>query len=97
MEAINQQLEQIENKVSQLLVLYQKAIAEKQTLGQQLARLKQETAEKDRHLAELEEKVRTLQIARGATSDVSEDKTALKLKINEYIREIDKCLAMLNT
>lgn len=97
MEAINQQIAQIEGKVQQLLERYHKVVAEKEALQQQLREAKASTQEQAQLIADLEEKVRTLQIARGATSDASDEKTALKLKINEYIREIDKCIAMLNT
>lgn len=45
-------------------------------------------------LDQLGEKIKTLQIARGEAE--GDDRKDLKLKINEYIREIDKCIAMLN-
>lgn len=97
MEDINQKLQQIEQKVTRLLDKYHAVVAEKEALSQQLANCRQEMEAKEVELAELEKKVHTLQIAQGATGDVSDEKTALKQKINTYIREIDKCIAMLNT
>lgn len=97
MEDINQKLQQIEQKVSRLLDKYHAVVTEKEALSNQLANYQQAIEAKEEQLAELEKKVHTLQIAQGATGDVSDEKTALKQKINTYIREIDKCIAMLNT
>ena len=56
--------------------------------------LKEQVAQKSNEVAELEEKVKTLQLTKGRLSD--EERTELKRKINEYVREIDKAIAQLN-
>lgn len=43
----------------------------------------------------LENKYKSLKIARAASGD-NEKNLALKLRINELVREIDKCIAQLN-
>lgn len=43
----------------------------------------------------LEDQYKNLRIARAVSGD-SESNLALKLRINELVREIDKCIALLN-
>jgi chromosome segregation ATPase len=50
-------------------------------------------AQKEMEMEELKEKNKILRIAGGAKG---EDKREIKLKINEMVREIDKCIAQLN-
>ena len=50
---------------------------------------------KDKQIASLQDKVKLMNISKSVDSD-SEDLKATKLKINEYVREIDKCIALLN-
>jgi hypothetical protein len=60
--------------------------------------------ERERHLAmireqqarivQLEEKVKTLQMANALTT--KEDAASVRLRINELVREVDRCIAMLN-
>ncbi len=44
--------------------------------------------------AELEEKLRVLKVARSF-SDTNEKSLDIKQKINEFVREIDKCIVLL--
>jgi len=57
--------------------------------------LKAQLNEKKEEINELDNNLKVLKISKGSSSDGS-DHTELKLKINEYIKEIDKCMAMLN-
>ena len=50
---------------------------------------------KEIEISNLQEKVKLMNISRSV--DVSkQDVKETKLKINEYVREIDKCIALLN-
>ncbi len=53
-------------------------------------------AAKDGEIEELENKIKILKLAQNLSGDESDEKTEIKRKINEYIREIDRCIAMLN-
>ena len=53
-------------------------------------------AGKDGEIEELENKIKILKLAQNLSGDESDEKTEIKRKINEYIREIDRCIAMLN-
>jgi regulator of replication initiation timing len=51
------------------------------------------SASKDKH-KELEEKLRVLKLARSF-SETNEKSLDIKQKINEFVREIDKCIVLL--
>lgn len=47
-------------------------------------------------IANLSEQLKTLKLAQTLSGTGDQDSRQVKIKINEYIREIDKCLALLN-
>lgn len=57
-------------------------------------KLKAGIAERDRSIEALKEKNKTQTIAKSLED--SADRTSAKLKINELVREIDKCVALIN-
>lgn len=64
-------------------------------LQQRQQQLMSDLEQKEKAILELEEQNQTLKIAKSLTG--AEDKSEAKLKINELVREIDKCIALLNT
>ena len=59
--------------------------------------LKSQFAAQKARIGELEEELRITKLAKSVSgSSNSNDSKNLKLKINEYVREIDKCIANLN-
>ena len=94
MSEISEKLDGILKKINKLLerqILLQEQNVE---LKGQREKLQEELEQQKQFVSDLENKIKTLQIAKSV--DIEEDKTALKQKINEYIREIDKCIALLN-
>ena len=63
-------------------------------LKEQVSNLQNTLAEKDQLIAKLEETIKTQKIAKSLNGGV--EKTDAKLKINELVREIDKCIALLH-
>ena len=51
--------------------------------------------EKNNKILELQNKVKLMNITKNVDSSKDEVKST-RLKINEYVREIDKCIALLN-
>ena len=89
-----QQLESIENKVQKLLNRYkqtQQALAEAQ---QEIKRLEQEVSGREAEIKNFQNQENISKIVDTIAADPA-NSTELKLKINEYIREIDKCIAYL--
>lgn len=97
MESLEQQLSTLEQKITRLIAQYEAVREERDRVAEALATARATVQAQEEKLALQEDKIKTLQIAQGSTGDVQEEKRALKLKINEYIREIDKCIGMLNT
>ena len=57
--------------------------------------VKKELDEKQKVVESLEEEIKIIKISKLVSSD-SEDNKKTKQKINEYVREIDKCIGLLN-
>ena len=52
--------------------------------------------EKNKAIEELEQKYKIMKLAKSLEGGEVESNKDLKLKINEMVREIDKCIALLN-
>lgn len=63
-------------------------------LKEEVSNLKKSLEEKEHLIAALEETIKTQKIAKSLNGGV--EKTDAKLKINELVREIDKCIALLH-
>ena len=64
-------------------------------LTEQLTRLKSRVDELEKLNKKLEDQNNVLRISKSVSGD-NEKNLALKLRINELVREIDKCIAQLN-
>jgi len=79
--------------------LYEELFAYKiklQKANEEIARLKEIINLKDDKIRNLETQEKIIKIADNLAEDTRK-KTELKLKINEYIREIDRCIAFLSS
>ena len=86
----------IQKKVNDLISIHNSLKLEKEEILKQNNQLKKEVLEKQSIIDSLEEKIKLLKISRSAsTPDVEKDKKS-RQKINEYVREIDRCIALLN-
>jgi hypothetical protein len=61
----------------------------------EILELKQVINEQKQTIRQLEDKIKILKIAK--TTETKEGNVEAKLKINELVREIDKCIGLLNT
>lgn len=93
MNPLEQHIQRINEKVQQLLKQYRASQKETERLKKELADIKSLQQEKSRQMDELEQKVAIL---KTATNNLNEgDKKDLEKRLNQYIREIDRCIAML--
>tara|TARA_B100000212_G_scaffold171819_1_gene129155 strand:- start:2525 stop:2812 length:288 start_codon:yes stop_codon:yes gene_type:complete len=93
--SLNNLINSIENKLNNLLSAYQKEKEINLNLIQENASLVSEIKQKSKEIDDLKDKIKLMSISKSV--DVSKgDIRQTKLKINEYIREIDKCIAQLN-
>ena len=94
MDQAKHKINGIVDKINRLLERYLKLQSINRDLEQENLELRSKVKEYEAKMHQFEDQLKTLKIAKGV--DASDEKTELKLKINEYIREIDRCIAMLN-
>lgn len=59
--------------------------------------MKKELEDKNKAIEDLTQKIQTLKLAKSISGDEKpQETTELKRKINDYIKEIDRCIALLN-
>lgn len=95
MSATKETLERIASKVDQLSKKVNLSEAEVELLKRELRQARETITLQKNTLRALEEQNKLVKIAEAVALS-KEDKRAVKLKINEFIREIDKCIATLS-
>ena len=89
-------VESIENKVYNIISLYNSLKKEKEEILEENRKLKSDISEREKSIKSLEEKINLLRISKSVGAlDVKKNMESRR-KINEYVREIDKCIALLN-
>ena len=85
----------LEVKIKKLISLYEKEKQERESAVNEKGKLLKELDEKQKVVKSLEEKIKVIKISKLVSSD-GEDNKKTKQKINEYVRDIDKCIGLLN-
>jgi uncharacterized protein YjgD (DUF1641 family) len=85
----------IEYKLSKLIEQHQLSRLENGSLYNENQELKEVINKQKQTIKQLEEKSKILKLAK--TLEIKEGNVEAKLKINELVREIDKCIGLLNT
>ncbi|NVO01514.1 MAG: hypothetical protein HXX09_02305 [Bacteroidetes bacterium] len=84
----------LEYKVKKLLDLQRKIERENSIIKKENYELKKTLEESSTKISEFEQKIKTIKITKAI--EKGDGITDAKLKINEIVREIDKCIALLN-
>ena len=92
---MEQQLEKIHLGIQKLQNLHQNCLVEIETLKAENASLQEKLSKSESDLTLASEQRLLDGIATNSISDDAEKKQ-MKLKINELVREVDKCIALLN-
>ena len=85
----------LREKIRNLISLYEKTKEEKQLLKKENSELKNKLTVKEKEYEIIENKYNTLKLAKVISGDDGESHEA-KVKVNRIVREIDKCIALLN-
>ncbi len=85
----------IEIKLGKLISQHQARRAEHEKQLAEITGLKTIIADQKKVIADLENKIKVLKLAKSL--EKKEGNVEAKLKINELVREIDKCIGLLNT
>ena len=88
-------VDSIEIKIKNLIDKYNQVKLENSNLLKNYNDLKLVLDEKNNKIVELQNKVKLMNITKNVDRSKDEVKST-RLKINEYVREIDKCIALLN-
>ena len=88
-------IERIHNKLESLLANYQQLKEELKTSNQKVDVLSKQLDEHNQTIQQLNEKNKVLKLSSSIQGEQGDNKAA-KQKINELVREIDKCIALLN-
>lgn len=83
----------IKAKAESLVEKHKLLQEENKTLSDKMDKIKQELEEKNQQILELTDKMKLLKIAKNVDGESTKE---VKLKINEMVREIDKCIAQIN-
>ncbi len=94
-ENLNSEFQALERKLQLLLSEHNALKEEVQFLKNENNQLKDNVRTKDDHLNNFQNKIKISKLV-GSMPVENDDTAELKLMINDYIREIDKCIAHLS-
>lgn len=91
---VDDQFNSINEKLQLLLKQHNRLKKENERLREELDAQRQKEAETQQTVQDLHQQMAILKVASGDMSD--KDKKDFERKINQYVREIDKCIAFLS-
>ena len=89
-------IEEIKQKFNHILKNNKELAQLNSSLKDELAKLKNSLDSKESQLIEFKEKYKILKMSKKLDEGEIGESKELKLKINEMVKEIDKCIALLN-
>lgn len=92
---LEKEFDVLKENVIKFKELYSVSIADNNRLKQEIAKLSGEIETKEKENKELENKYESLKLAKIIASS-STDAHDAKIKLNRIVREIDKCISLLN-
>jgi predicted nucleic acid-binding Zn-ribbon protein len=95
MTATKTLLVDLKNNLSLLISKQEQLVGDRTKLEEHIEKLQEQLSASNERIRSLEEQNRQLRLAK-AVSGGDENSGEAKDKINELVREIDKCLALLN-
>ncbi len=93
MSTAEQQLKRIQDKLQQLLKQHVAVQKENTRLKEEIELLQQKNLAQQKSADELKQQVSILKLNAGEMGEV--DKKEFEKRINTYVKEIDRCIAML--
>ena len=97
MEQIKQDIKQIIGQAQQLSSRYEEALKTLTDLRSQLQSHETDLREKEEQIRTLAEENKLLRLAGSVSEGQPEKDPELRKEINKYIKQIDKCIALLKT
>ena len=94
MTTLSENIKRINDKLQQLLKKYQQLQKENSRQSELISQMKEAKEKGNQQITALQEKISILKAASGKMNET--DKKAFEKNINQYIREIDKCIGILS-
>jgi len=91
---VDQQFTLLNEKLQQLLKQYSRLQKENERLKGELSMAKEKESLAAQKMDEMQQQITILKVASGELSE--KDKKDFEKKINQYIREVDKCISFLS-
>jgi chromosome segregation ATPase len=91
---VDQQFNTINDKLQQLLKQYNRLQKENERWKKELHQAKNTETFTQQKMEELQQQISILKVASGELNE--KDKKEFEKKINQYLREIDKCISFLS-
>ena len=89
-------IDEIKKKFQVLIKENEELANQNQSMKDQLNSINANEQNMVNEINELKEKYKVLKMSKKLDGDETENSKELKLKINEMVKEIDKCIALLN-
>jgi len=93
MNTTEQHLKRIQDKLQQLLKVHAAMKKENETLKDEIASAQQKLSEQKKNTDELKQQISVMKLNAGEMKEA--DKKEFEKRINNYIKEIDRCIALL--
>lgn len=94
MENLPAKINAIKNKTGKLVSLYKDIRSENEVLKATFSESSKKITEQQAQIKNLQDEIKTLKLSKFIAKP--NDTHDIKLKINELVREVDKCLALIN-
>jgi chromosome segregation ATPase len=94
MSTLEQQVKRIQDKLQQLLKQHAALQKDNKQLSIELKEARQKITDQQKNTEELKQQVSILKMNAGEMS--ATDKKEFERRINAYVKEIDRCIALLN-
>ena len=88
-------IDRLQNKLERLVSKYQEVNSANLQLKEKLLSLQEQFEKEQKSVSELKEKNKILKLSVSLHGE-EQDTNAARQRINELVREIDKCIALLN-
>ena len=91
---VDQQFTTLNEKLQLLLKQYNRSQKENERLKEELLHAKNKETDCNRRIEDLQQQMNILKLSSGDWNE--KDKKEFEKKINQYVREIDKCISFLS-
>jgi chromosome segregation ATPase len=91
---VDQQFTTLNEKLQQLLKQYNRLQKENERLKEELVQSKASESKTNYRIEELQQQISILKLASGEMNE--RDRKEFEKQINQYVREIDKCISFLS-